>query len=158
MKTKLPYRIQIKGTSVVIYDGIMKQIVFLILLIPLSCFAQHSLSVTVEGVQTSEGKVSFALYNSAEGFLKFDQVYKSDSTEAIKGITYLKMYDLPDGDYALAVFHDANNNEKLDTNWLGVPKEAIGFSNARMKTFGPPSFRECTIDLDKDSQVTVIIE
>ncbi|HMB62711.1 MAG TPA: DUF2141 domain-containing protein [Eudoraea sp.] len=136
----------------------MKQIVFLILIIPMGSFAQHSLSVTVEGVHTSEGKVNIALYNSAEGFLKFDQAYKSDSTEAIKGITYFKMYDLPNGEYALAVFHDANNNGQLDANWLGIPKEAMGFSNARMKTFGPPSFKECTIDLHKDRQVSVIIE
>jgi uncharacterized protein (DUF2141 family) len=36
---------------------------------------------------------------------------------------------IPSGTYALVVLHDENMNGKLDTNWLGVPKEGYGFSN-----------------------------
>ena len=29
----------------------------------------------------------------------------------------------------MQVYHDRNANGKLDTNWLGIPKEPYGFSN-----------------------------
>ncbi|WP_274053404.1 DUF2141 domain-containing protein [Thalassomonas haliotis] len=35
---------------------------------------------------------------------------------------------LPAGRYALFAFFDANNNQKLDEDWLGIPKEAFAFS------------------------------
>lgn len=40
----------------------------------------------------------------------------------------------------MAVVHDENMNGKLDTNWLGIPKEGYGFSNAAKGVVGAPSF------------------
>ena len=39
--------------------------------------------------------------------------------------------DLPAGVYAVSVFHDENMNQKLDKNFVGVPKEEYGASNNR---------------------------
>ncbi|WP_281556374.1 DUF2141 domain-containing protein [Thalassomonas sp. RHCl1] len=35
---------------------------------------------------------------------------------------------LPAGRYALFAFFDANNNQQLDEDWLGIPEEAFAFS------------------------------
>jgi uncharacterized protein (DUF2141 family) len=121
----------------------------------MSGLAQHELLVEVQGVRSSSGNISVAIYNTAEGFLKFEKVYKSDSTRAVAGQTRVRISDLPEGEYALAVFHDENGNDILDTNWLGIPKEPVGFSNARMKTFGPPSFVECSFQLSSNRTVKV---
>ncbi|MCX2763828.1 DUF2141 domain-containing protein [Aquimarina muelleri] len=37
--------------------------------------------------------------------------------------------DFPYGEYAISCFYDANNNKKMDTNFLGIPKEKVGASN-----------------------------
>jgi uncharacterized protein (DUF2141 family) len=50
--------------------------------------------------------------------------------------------DIPPGTYALAVIHDENMNGKLDTNWLGIPKEGYGFSNAVKAMRGAPTRSE----------------
>lgn len=118
-------------------------------------FSQNQLSVEVHGVPASKGKISVAVYDNAEGFLKFDKVFKSDSTLAHKGITHLSIEDLPEGEYALAIFYDENSNDVLDTNWMGIPKEKVGFSNAKMKLFGPPKFKECAFKLEKDTSVVI---
>ena len=136
----------------------MRILLFLFIALPLVTAGQNTLSVDVRGVKNSDGKISVAVYNNSEGFLKFDQVYKTDSAKAKKGITHLKIENLPEGEYALAIFHDENNNDELDTNWLGIPKEDVGFSNARMKTFGPPSFKECSIPLHKSGHITVTLQ
>jgi len=41
----------------------------------------------------------------------------------------LEVSDLEPGDYAIAVFHDLNQNGYLDTNWAGIPTEPYAFSN-----------------------------
>ncbi len=127
----------------------------LIILFPIIGFSQNNLSIDIEGVASSEGRISVAVYNNSTGFLKFETVYRSDSTAAKKKKTNLVITNLPNGTYALAVFHDKNGNDKLDTNWLGIPKEAIGFSNAKMKTFGPPSFEDCAFNLEGDSKISL---
>lgn len=151
MERKLSYLIAKKSV-------LMRQVLFLLLLLPVLGFSQNKLSVEVDGVKTSTGKISVAVYNQSDGFLKFDKVFKADSVKAKKGTTKLLIDDLPQGQYALAIFHDENDNDELDTNWLGIPKEDVGFSNAKMKTFGPPSFKECAIDLQKDSEIKVHID
>ncbi|MBI3716646.1 MAG: DUF2141 domain-containing protein [Betaproteobacteria bacterium] len=51
---------------------------------------------------------------------------------------------LPAGEYAVVVFHDANDNGVIDHNRLGLPSESLGFSNAfRLSlTAGLPSFEK----------------
>jgi uncharacterized protein (DUF2141 family) len=134
----------------------MKSCLAILLLLPPLLFSQNKLSITVEGVRTSRGKISVAVYNQPEGFLKFDKVFRSDTTLARKGTTQIEIDNLPGGEYALAIFHDENGNDELDTNWLGIPTESIGFSKARMKTFGPPSFRECAMIINSDSKIRVM--
>ncbi len=46
------------------------------------------------------------------------------------------------GDYAVVVFHDANDNGVIDHNLIGIPSEELGFSNAFKLSFssGLPTF------------------
>lgn len=135
----------------------MKYLCIPFLLITLSLSAQNKLTIAVDGVKSSKGSIMVALYTEADGFLKFDEVFRAEHTKAEKGTTHLSITDLPNGTYAVAIFHDANGNHKLDTNWLGIPKEAVGFSIAKMKTFGPPSFEECSFSLHEDMNLTITL-
>ena len=42
--------------------------------------------------------------------------------------------------YGLVVLHDEHRNGKMDTNWLGTPREGYGFSNHATAAWGRPSF------------------
>jgi len=57
--------------------------------------------------------------------------------------------NLNPGRYAFKFFHDENKNEKLDVNWLEIPKEGFGFSNNPSMTFGPPSFDKTIFELNE---------
>lgn len=48
---------------------------------------------------------------------------------------------LPSGSYAIALIHDENGNNKLDTSF-GMPREGFGFSRNPVIRFGPPKFAE----------------
>lgn len=54
--------------------------------------------------------------------------------------------DLPAGEYAVVVFHDANSNGLLDKNFIGIPREWLGFSN-RYWPEGPPTFARAAFTL-----------
>lgn len=133
----------------------MYRFAFLLFCLPILGLSQNQISVDIHDVPSSEGKISVAVYNNADGFLKFDKVFKCDSIIAQKGITKIFINDLPKGEYALAIFHDENGNDKLDTNWLGIPKEKVAFSKAKMKTFGPPGFKECAFKLESDMAIAI---
>lgn len=135
----------------------MRKLSLLFLLLPFSLLAQNKLSIHVRGVKTSDGLISVAVYDKAEHFLRFDKVFRCDSTKAKAGTTRIDLEDLPPGKYAFAIFHDENANQQLDKNWIGVPKEAVGFSRARMKTFGPPSYHECVLEIRKDEEIEIAL-
>ena len=133
----------------------MRTLSLFFLLLPVFIFSQHKLSVTVYNVPSSEGKVSVAIYDSASSFLKFERVVKSGSTSAQEGMTLLTFDDVPEGEYAIALFHDKNGNDALDTNWLGIPKEKVAFSKAKMRTFGPPKYEDCAFTVRSDEKISI---
>jgi uncharacterized protein (DUF2141 family) len=56
--------------------------------------------------------------------------------------------DVPYGEYAVKVFHDENDNLKIDIGWRG-PTERYGFSNGARGIFGPPDFDDAKFAFDK---------
>jgi uncharacterized protein (DUF2141 family) len=54
--------------------------------------------------------------------------------------------DLPPGTYGISAFHDRNDNQKLDTNLIGVPVEDYGASNNARGVFGPPKFDDARFE------------
>lgn len=125
------------------------------LLFPITLLSQNTISVNVYNVPSQEGNINVAVYDSDESFLKFEGVVKTESTEAKKGMVTLKIGDMPPGEYALAIFHDENGNDELDTNWLGIPKEKVAFSKAKMRTFGPPKYKECAFNVTSDFEISI---
>ncbi|MGB5370515.1 MAG: DUF2141 domain-containing protein [Flavobacteriaceae bacterium] len=136
----------------------MRKWLFLLIMMPVYGLSQHNLTVTVEGVKSSEGNISIGLYNKVEGFLTPEEGFLGISVKAIKGTTTALIENLPYGSYAIAVFHDENGNKVMDTNFFGIPKEALGFSKGKLKTFGPPSFGECVFPFNGNMQIKVPIK
>ncbi len=134
---------------------VMRNFAFVLLLLPFWAYAQKTLTVKVAGVTTDEGHILVAVYDKEEGFLKKGNALMGVRAKAKSGITELHIDNLPEGRYALAIYHDKNANDELDTNWLGIPKEPIGFSIARMRTFGPPGFKDCAFTFDSDKQIQI---
>lgn len=98
------------------------------------------LKVDLSGMQNMNGSVNFALYNNSANFNDPNQVYKSLSFTPTGSSMSFTIDSLPEGTYAFGVFHDENNNQSIDQNWLGIPTEGFAFSNNAMGSFGPPTF------------------
>ncbi|WP_297694844.1 DUF2141 domain-containing protein [uncultured Eudoraea sp.] len=133
----------------------MKLLFLNLLLLPLMMFSQNKLSVDVTGVKNDNGSVHVAVYDSSDSFLDSDKMFSGGTSKAQLGNTWVIIDDLPDGEYALAIFHDEDGDDELDTNWIGIPKEPICFSIGKMKTFGPPKYSECSFKVEGDKEIQV---
>ena len=139
--------------------------VFAVLLIMdfnVAAFAQSSscdgIHINILNIRNSRGSIACALFDSPDGFpVKF--LHYATNIMVIKirdAKARCDFLDIPPGRYALAVIHDENMDGKLDTNWLGIPKEGYGFSNKAKALLGPPSFEAASFFYDgKDLMMTI---
>lgn len=122
--------------------------------------AQATLTLTITGVKSTKGNLCIALYNSKETFLDTEKVFKTVDIP-LKGLdlSKIKIAAIPYGTYSIAVFVDGNTNKKLDTNFLGIPKEAYGFSAAKLPKFRAPTFEEVAFPVKtKEKHLTITVK
>ncbi len=102
------------------------------------------LKVSVSGAKNDTGHIGCALFRSPLGFPFEDgRAMRLQDVNISHGRGECTFNGLPNGNYAIAVMHDENNNAKLDTNFFGIPTEGFGFSNgAKAHAFSPASFEE----------------
>jgi uncharacterized protein (DUF2141 family) len=110
--------------------------------------------LSIQGLKSDQGSVRVALYNKPEGFTEPKKAVHLRSVDAEKGQVTLSL-NVPPAKYAVAVFHDANNNGVLDKNAFGIPTEAYGFSNNARGRFGPPDFGDCLIEIGPNTQARI---
>tara|TARA_R110000787_G_scaffold192886_10_gene304419 strand:- start:7266 stop:7691 length:426 start_codon:yes stop_codon:yes gene_type:complete len=123
-------------------------------------FAQKKETVTViievSVTKYNKGNILLALYNSEEAYM--EDVYKSADVLIKENKAIIIFDEVEKGVYAFSLFHDINENKKLDTNFLGIPKEPYGFSNGERGRFGPPKFKEATFNITKNETLKVSIK
>ncbi|MDP5107028.1 MAG: DUF2141 domain-containing protein [Polaribacter sp.] len=114
-----------------------------------------NLTIEVKGIKKNEGKIFIAIYDSEASFLNkssgiIANINDKKSTGIFKG--------LKKGTYAVSLFHDENNNQKMDTKIFGIPKEPYGFSNNATGFMGPPKFKDAKFNLDSNKTITIHIK
>lgn len=137
---------------------IKNQIFFYLLCMPFLVASQNTLTIMVQGVASSEGYIAVGVYTDAKNFLHQGKEFTGVFANAEQGTTQIVLSDLPNNIYAISIFHDENGNKEMDTNFFGIPKEPIGFSIGKLKTFGPPSFEECSFDMKTDTEIKIPIK
>ncbi|MFM7053205.1 MAG: DUF2141 domain-containing protein [Bacteroidota bacterium] len=99
--------------------------------------------VVVNGIKPTTGNVGLLLFKSKDGFPGEQNKSVMQAKVMVKTSSVEHLFSgLSPGRYAVSIVHDANNNGKLDTNFMGIPKEGYGVSNNAINYFGPPRFEE----------------
>lgn len=138
----------------------MRKGILLVLLLGLFSFEpapKGKVILDIRGIQKAQGKVFIAAFRKHDPFPSMEGKFKSlivgakpKSTEAI--------LEIPFDTYSIAVFHDANNNGKLDKNLFGVPTEIYGFSNNARATFSAPAFEDAAFELKHEKKLTIYLK
>jgi uncharacterized protein (DUF2141 family) len=103
------------------------------------------IEVDVTGVEQARGHVRVAICTQ-DTFLKQSCPYQS-AAEARPGVTVVRVGGVPPGVYAAQVFHDDTDAGVVHQNLLGVPREAIGFSNDAPLHLSGPRFSEAAFQV-----------
>ncbi|EHH69547.1 DUF2141 domain-containing protein [Gluconobacter morbifer] len=126
-------------------------------LLLLPCVVQAAaLDVTVTNIPDAAGSIRVAVCTKAE-FLHPDCGYHA-ITPSKAGQVSVMFETIRPGIYAVQVFQDRNANQKLDQNFLGMPKEPLGFSRNPPMHFGPPRFADAAFSFwTQNSAVSVAL-
>jgi uncharacterized protein (DUF2141 family) len=111
-----------------------------------------TLVVTISNIKTDVGQMNVAVYDNEDDWLGDDVVAGQTLVVAEKmsdGVI-VAVVELEPGNYAVSVHHDDNDNGKMDTNFIGIPKEPIGLSNGAVAKFGPPKYKDAVFAIGED--------
>lgn len=125
-------------------------------LIGFASFAE-TLTVQVTNIQGSSGTIRMALFAQENGFPDEERAIALRVIRISAGTGLAEFAGLPAGTYGIALYHDANGNEKLDTNLLGLPAEGYGFSNNARGALGPPRFRAASFPVSSQNTTHIIL-
>lgn len=135
-----------------------KIIVALLLFFPFVGQTQSHLKVKIDGLKKNKGELFIGLYNNERTFKNTDSVFVKQIVPVDTLSMELLMTDLPEGIYALTLFHDENSNGKLDKNFLGAPKEKYGFSNNPRIVFKAPDFDKCAFEVKGETEIHIMMK
>lgn len=112
-----------------------------------------TITVTVENFLSNDGKAVIALHTS-ETFMRGAGIQNQEA-KIVDGKATFIFENVEAGDYALMVLHDKNENDRMDFEENGMPKEAYGTSN-NVRSFGPPVYSDSKFKVeDKDLELAI---
>jgi uncharacterized protein (DUF2141 family) len=108
--------------------------------------------ILITGFKNDEGVARVALFRGMQGFPNNTEyaywkgVYDIQDNESRLNINHLEY-----GTYAVSVYHDENNNGKLDKKWKLIPSEGFGTSSNARKEKEGPSYDLSEFEINADS-------
>lgn len=106
-------------------------------------FHENRIDAEIDGLHNDKGQVVCGLFVSAADFPKRSDKAAAHAVSVITdGRASCEFSGIAPGTYAISVFHDENSNGKMDTNFMGIPREGVGASNNAQGHFGPPKFAD----------------
>jgi uncharacterized protein (DUF2141 family) len=111
-------------------------------------------SVALEGVKETRGSIVVCLWDKKNGFPNCEKGNPLKRIVLPASASAATFESVPAGTYAVSAFHDANGNGKLDTNFIGIPREAVGMSN-NPRIMGPPRFNPSLFEVAGDTSITI---
>lgn len=109
------------------------------LAVPLAAQA-GTLTLNVSGIRNESGVIRCGLFNSPAGFREPGREISEATGKIDADRATCTFKAVPDGTYAVAVFHAERGERKMDIGLFGKPKQGVGFSRNPSISFGPPNF------------------
>ena len=130
------------------------KILLLLVIVSITKVYTQQLEIQVSKISKNPAQLILEFYNSEDDFLKHPvirKLYKASGKTA-----NIEVNNIPPGNYALGIILDENNNGKLETNFLGIPKEPMGVSNYT-EIKGPPKYAKALIAIKKNNNELIQI-
>jgi uncharacterized protein (DUF2141 family) len=109
----------------------------------------------VTDLPSTKATLKLYFYNVKENFLKRGNYTMLKYVKPAGSRKVTLPIDLPNGEWAVALTQDLNENDLVDRNFLGIPTEPYAFSNNVRPTVRAPYFEECKFQVDGAKVVTI---
>jgi len=129
--------------------------VLIMMVVPFEVHSQADLVVKITGIKAIQGDVYLSLYDSEKDWMFTDSAYRKVRATVTGEVETFTIRNLPQGEYALAVYQDLNENESMDETEMKIPKEPFGFSNNPKGLRGPASFEQARFSFQGNDTLTV---
>ena len=111
------------------------------------------LTVNISDIEQGKGHVLVGLYASQKEYESGKASFHL-KVKAVNGKEVTVFENVPDGDYAIKMYQDENDNNKMDFNMMGIPKEGYGFSN-NVGMFGAPKYEEAKFLVKENTAIDI---
>jgi uncharacterized protein (DUF2141 family) len=119
------------------------------LVVATSASAQNTITVKIGRFKNLKGTFKLRLTDAKETIIqtKIQKVTSNSITVTLNNV--------PDGKYVIDIFHDQNDNNKMDTNFLGIPKEGWGCSNNARGVMAAPKIKDKIFNVTQNTTVDI---
>lgn len=97
------------------------------------------LEIRVGKISPRGGILRLGLYDAAGYPDDRDPVASADVPATPGGVVVI-LKNVPPGSYAIEAYQDINANDRMDSDWLGLPLEPYGFSRDARPFLSKPAF------------------
>ena len=115
---------------------------------------ESEFTIVVNNIEEIKGRILIGIFEKEEDYPKEDRMFRALAIKvdanAVSGSV-----SVPKGEYAVALFHDENDDEICNTNWIGIPREAFGFSNNIRPFFSLPAFDKVKVNVVQDKKIEI---
>jgi len=116
-----------------------------------------SVLIEVQGVRSDKGALVAVLYgDNPSEFLKKGARVARERVPARPGSVAVCLEAPRPGVYAVAVYHDENDNHRFDRGWTGLPTEGFGVSNNPRPFLRAPTHSESAFEVGAGHKVMKI--
>ena len=116
------------------------------------------LNLVIKGVDDIKGSMYIAIFDNEAAFPDFGKQLVEKVLPVDATTLNCTFKDLPHHEYAIAVFHDINNNGVLDKNALGIPIEPYGFSRNARARFSAPAYKDALFQFNEKETINIKID
>lgn len=115
------------------------------------------IEVEATGLKNGQGRLFCHLYAQAKGYPDDPQVSTYRTHGAIQGKKGKCVFtNIKPGRYAVSLLHDEDSDDRMKTNFIGIPQEGWGASrDAPAQTFGPPRFEDAVMEFKENTSIRV---
>lgn len=104
-----------------------------------------SITLEITNIRTKQGSILVAIFQDEQSFKEErpneELRYSKEDLEIEDNSTYVT-FSLQPGTYGISLLDDANDNGKMDYNFIGVPREGFGFVDYYHCGLSRPKFED----------------
>ncbi len=121
--------------------------------------SQSRIIADISNFDSNKGVCRACLFNNASSF-------KGESGSPVQCVqvavsnnqSQVQFENIPAGTYAIFLFHDTNGNNKMDKNFMGIPKEGYGASQNKLPFASAPTFNDNKFTVNGGSTIRLNIK